>query len=47
MAWKELWLNNYKGIGDTAELEKSLKTQREIIQKTKFTKQFINKFKFK
>jgi hypothetical protein len=26
MAWKELWLNNYKGIGDTAELEKSLKT---------------------
>jgi hypothetical protein len=24
--WKEQWLNNYKGIGDTAELEKSLKT---------------------
>jgi hypothetical protein len=24
--WKELWLKNYKGQGDTAELEKSLKT---------------------
>ncbi len=24
--WKELWLQNYKGQGDTAELEKHLKT---------------------
>lgn len=24
--WKELWLNNYKGLGDTADLEKHLKT---------------------
>lgn len=23
--WKELWLNNYKGVGDTADLEKHLK----------------------
>lgn len=24
--WKELWLSNYKGVGDTADLEKHLKT---------------------